>query len=47
MGIKAALPNTQKHMEAAKMKRKGDKVQMKDKIKIPEKELSDEEISNL
>ena len=29
------------------MKRKGDKVQMKDKIKIPEKELSDTEIANL
>ena len=47
MGIKAALPNTQKLREAAKMKRQVDKAQMKEWIKIAEKELSDTDIANL
>ena len=46
MGIKAALPNTQEHREAAKIKRQGDNAQMKEQIKTPEKELSDTEIAN-
>ena len=47
MGIKAALPNTEKHKESVKMKRQGDKAQMKEWIKTPEKELSDMEVANL
>ena len=47
MEIKAALPNTQKHRESAKMKRQGDKAQMKEWIKTPEKELSNTETTNL
>ena len=47
MGIKAALPNVQKHREVAKMKRQRDKAQMKKWIKTPQKELSDTEIANL
>ena len=47
MGIKAALPNTQKHREAAKMWRQRNMAQMKEENKTPEKELIKMETSNL
>ncbi|KAF6078093.1 hypothetical protein HJG60_009019 [Phyllostomus discolor] len=47
MGIKAALPNMQKHREVAKMKKQTDKAQMKEVIKTPQRELSDTETANL
>ena len=47
MGIKAALPNTQKHREAAKLRRQRNMAQMKEQSKTPEKEVSNTEIANL
>ena len=47
MGVKAALPNTQKHKEAAKLRRRRNIAQVKEQTKTPEKNLSDEEIANL
>ena len=41
------LIHRNKHREAAKMKRQGNMAQMKEQIKIPEKELNKMEISDL
>ena len=46
-GVKAALPNTQKCMEAAKLRRQRNMAQMKGQNKIPEKELNEAEIANV
>ena len=49
-GVKATLPNTQKKQKArkaAKMRRQRNMAQMKEQIKTPKIELSDEEIANL
>ena len=41
------LHRNKKHREAAKRKRQRNKAQMKEQIKIPEKEANEMEISNL
>ena len=44
---KLYLIHTNKHREAAKMRKQRNMAQMKDQIKTPEKELNELEISNL
>ena len=46
-GVKAALPNTQKHREPAKLRRQRNTAQMKEWNKTPVKELSKMGIANL
>ena len=46
-GVKAVLPNTKKHREAAKTRRERNMAQMKEQIKTPEKEVNKMETSNL
>ena len=41
------VPDRNKHRKAAKMRRQRNMVQMKEHIKIPEKDLNEMEISNL
>ena len=45
--VKAALPNRNKHREAAKMRRQRNMAQIKEQIKTPEKDINEIEISNL
>ena len=45
--IKNNFQFPQKQTQAAKMRRQGNMVQMKEQIKTPEKELNEMEISNL